>query len=164
MFITPEKKSKTSKVDSKVIWYSSWRRIFQHFNRHNSRPPNVSLEDFFEHFRNLTSDSSSTYISIANYLDTDSPIFESLDTKIRPLEIDACIRKLKKHKCAGKDNLINEYFSEFSDIILPILVDFLTKYSIQEYFQRHGRKQLLYLSKKRKYERSRELQRNQHHQ
>ena len=66
-----------------------------------------------------------------------------------PLEIDACIRKLKNHKCAGEDNLINEYFSEFSEIILPILVHFLTKYSIQEYFQRHGRKQLLYLSTKK---------------
>ena len=58
------------------------------------------------------------------YLDTDSPIFESLDTKITSLEIDDCIRKLKNHKCAGKDRLINENFSEFSDIILPILVDF----------------------------------------
>ena len=118
MFITPEKNSKTSKIDSKVIWYSSWRRIFQHFNRHNSRPPNVSLEYFFEHFRNLTSDSSSTYISIANYLDTDSPIFESLDTKIRPLEIDACIRKLKKHKCAGKDNLIKVFRFQRKTLLL----------------------------------------------
>ena len=70
------------------------KQFFKNFNRHNSRPPNVSLQDFFKHFRNLASDSSSTYISIANYLDTDSPIFDSLDTKITSLEIDACIRKL----------------------------------------------------------------------
>ena len=103
------------------------KHFFKNFNRHNSRLPNVSLQEFFEHFRNLASDSSSTFISIANFLDTDNPIFESLETKITPLEIDACIRKLKNHKCAGEDNLINEYFSEFSEIILPILVHFLNK-------------------------------------
>ena len=44
------------------------------------------------------------------------------------LNVDSsCTKKLKNHKCARKDNLINEYFSEFSDIILPILVDFFNK-------------------------------------
>ena len=122
------------------------KQFFKNFNRHNSRPPNVSLEDFFEHFRNLASDSSSTYISIANFLDTDNPIFESFGNQ-NYASRDR--RKLKNNKCAGEDNLINENLSEFSEIILPILVHFLTKYSIQEYFQRHGRKQLLYLSTKK---------------
>ena len=124
------------------------KQFFKNFNRHNSRPPYVSLEDFFEHFRNLASDSSSTYtcISIANYLDTDNPLFKSFGNQIYASRDR---RKLKNHKCAGEDNLINEYFSEFSEIILPILVHFLTKYSIQEYFQRHGRKQLLYFSTKK---------------
>ena len=96
--------------DIKPIWYSSWRRIiqnnFQHFNRHKFRPP----DDSFEHFRNLTSDPSSTYISIANYGGYRKPNIWTLNTKITPHEIDVCIHKLKYYKNAGKDNLINEYF------------------------------------------------------
>jgi hypothetical protein len=49
------------------------------------------------------------------------------DTEINPKEIEACIRKLKSNKIPGSDCLINEYFSEFSDLLIPILVPLFNK-------------------------------------
>jgi hypothetical protein len=98
--------------------------FFKYFNNRNTGKSKLTLP---EYFRNLAKDSPAIYISIANFMDTDHPVFELLDTEITPKEIEACIRKLKSNKSPGIDCLINEYFSEFSDLLIPILLPLFDK-------------------------------------
>lgn len=50
------------------------------------------------------------------------PIFEELDCPITEKEIVDAIKRLKKEKSHGTDLLINEYFIEFKDYLVPIIL------------------------------------------
>lgn len=60
-------------------------------------------------------------------MDTDCPLFESLEKEITTKKSEVCIHKLNTNKSAGNDQLINEYFSEYCHLILPILVRLFNK-------------------------------------
>ena len=49
------------------------------------------------------------------------PIFEELDRIITNDEIISAIIKLKRCKSHGIDGLLNEYFIEYQDLLLPML-------------------------------------------
>lgn len=49
-------------------------------------------------------------IIFANYIDSDSPMFEWFNTDITAKEIETSIRKLKTNESPGNDQLINGYF------------------------------------------------------
>lgn len=60
-----------------------------------------------------------------NVIENDSTegncIFEELDREISIDEIKKAIDNLKRGKSHGEDGILNEYFIEFQDYLLPIL-------------------------------------------
>ena len=91
----------------------------------------ISLDQFFEHFRNLaSSDDQNGDEEVEDYLrafdnnegqNGGGPTFESLDEQISHEEIKRCIKQLSRNKSPGKDNLLNEYFMESIDLLIEPL-------------------------------------------
>lgn len=95
------------------------KQFFAKFKRKSNFKSNVQLSEFFDHFK-LTSQSN---VAIDNDISNDAEdcIFEELDKDIDVEEIKVVIKKLKKGKSHGDDCLLNEYFIEFEEYLLPIL-------------------------------------------
>ena len=136
------KNRKTIIRDSKAIWYNSWRRIIQ--NSFLSISTGKTFDILTFHLKTFLSLDTKNYITRDRFLYTQT---------------------IKPQMCR-KGNLINEYFSEFSDIILPILVYFLNKILDSGILPCSAMVESNYYTspQKRKYQRSREQQRNQYHQ
>ena len=49
-------------------------------------------------------------------------VFEELDREITEAEITTAIKNLKRKKSHGVDGLLNEYFIEFKDFLMPTLL------------------------------------------
>ena len=91
----------------------------------------ISLDQFFEHFRDLTSskdqnDDEELKIFLGDFdnnqgLTWGGSTFESLDENISHEEIKRCIKQLSRNKSPGKDNLLNEYFMESIELLIELL-------------------------------------------
>ena len=91
----------------------------------------ISLDQFFEHFRDLSSSNDQNGDEeVEDFLrDFDNnqgqngggSTFESLDENISHEEIKRCIKQLSRNKSPGKDNLLNEYFIESIDLLIEPL-------------------------------------------
>ncbi|CAG2202826.1 unnamed protein product [Mytilus edulis] len=83
---------------------------------------NLKLDDFYEHFKNL---------GLEMNLDTDNAsteesnccVFDELDAEITINEVVKVINLLKRSKSQGLDLLLNEYFIELCDFLLPFIVE-----------------------------------------
>ena len=89
----------------------------------------VPLTELFEHFQCMGSNSvlqkdknDDNYCTQGVFQSTDST-FEELNVCISQDEITKVIKKLKLGKAPGSDELLNSYFTETFDIILPYLCD-----------------------------------------
>eukprot|EP00105_Crassostrea_gigas_P042815 XP_019926963.1 PREDICTED: uncharacterized protein LOC109619995 [Crassostrea gigas] len=96
------------------------KQFFAKFKRKSNFKSNVQLSEFFDHFK-LTSQSNVTIDNDIS-IDAEDCIFEELDKDIDVEEIKVVIKKLKKGKSHGDDCLLNEYFIEFEEYLLPILL------------------------------------------
>ena len=54
-------------------------------------------------------------------MDLNTVVFEELDNHITVVEIESCIKKLKREKSHGEDCILNEYLIECKDMLLPLL-------------------------------------------
>ena len=98
------------------LFYSKFRN--KRF-RHNS----VTLEPFFEHFKNFSSSSNNVADDSDFLYDTDGDcVFEELDKEITETEILKAISNLKRDKSHGIDGILNEYFIEYKTVFIPVLL------------------------------------------
>ena len=78
----------------------------------------ITNDAFFEHFKGLANSKEVIQEIGPN---VDNTVFEELDEEITENEIRHAIKHLKRGKSHGLDNIINEYFIEFSDSLIPLL-------------------------------------------
>ena len=95
------------------------RAFYSRFHKRHKKRPNADPSIFFEHFKELvahaptpSADQSTTFEQTA---------FDELDCEICEKEILDSIHALKRDKAHGTDLLLNEYFIEFQNYILPII-------------------------------------------
>ena len=77
------------------------------------------MESFQKIFQELATFSNNTNTEIP--VDTGHTVFDELDMEITIKEISDAIDHLKRGKSHGLDYVLNEYFIEFKDILLPQL-------------------------------------------
>ena len=79
------------------------------------------MSDFYNHFKNITAETSS---NITDDVEADNQecVYNELDASITQEEVCKILLKLKCNKSPGADNLLNEYFIHFKDILVPLIV------------------------------------------
>ena len=101
--------------------------LFRH--RKAAKGEELSLEEFYNHFRNLANDinivnnEEAEQFCTSNDFNKNDPVFEELDSSITAAEVEKCMNSLKQGKACGTDNLLNEYFLEAGDILLSHITD-----------------------------------------
>lgn len=97
------------------------KQFFAKFKKRSKTNSNISLENFYEHFKSIASTQDDGDIESGNEGLDINCIFEELDKNISIDEIKEAIGNLKPGKSHGEDGILNEYFIEFQDYFLPIL-------------------------------------------
>ena len=95
------------------------RQFFAKFNKRSKSTPKVSLENFYEHFKHITQIEEIGDSNDANV--SGECVFDELDKEICEDEIKSAISNLKQGKSHGEDGILNEYFIEFQEYLLPLL-------------------------------------------
>ena len=98
---------------------SNPKLFFSRFARKKANRVDASLSDLHEHFKSLAGVLNDNIDD--DNSDDNAVIYEELDVDITMKEIENAIQCLKKGKSHGLDGIINEYFIEFKDILLPFL-------------------------------------------
>ena len=110
------------------LWRNSPREFWKFFeNKNFVRHDNVTLEQFYRHFKNLASSELTTedqdieavlqnFDSERNH-NVSTPTFEELDAPVTIEEIERCVKTLSRNKNPGLDELLNEYFIEAIGIL-----------------------------------------------
>ena len=94
----------------------------------------LSLNDFFQYFKDLAGDPNS--LGAGNSLagkDTDC-VYPELDLDFRLAEVLEVIKSLSRNKSAGIDMIINEYFIEFKEMFAPVLLQLFNNMMEAGYF------------------------------
>ena len=97
-------------------------KIFSKSRRKNNSSK-LGLDAFYEHFKNLANDieNGNEHSNSENDCDCECTLFDELDCDITCDEIKECIKKLKRNKACSEDCILNEFFIEFADTLLPCL-------------------------------------------
>jgi hypothetical protein len=71
-----------------------------------------SLSDFYDHFKTMSSAEEEKQSMTEDFCSpsNDSSIYPELNETITAAEVTRIIKRLKKGKSPGVDNLLNEYF------------------------------------------------------
>lgn len=95
--------------------------------RKNTPQNNISENEFFEYFKNLSSETEETTpedvrVFLENFDSEErETTFNSFDDPFSLNEIRAAISNLSSNKTCGSDNIINEYFKNAADILVEPL-------------------------------------------
>ena len=92
--------------------------FYKYFKKKQPKQTMITNDAFFEHFKVLANSKEVIQKIGPNVENT---AFEELDEEITENEIRHAIKHLKRGKSHGLDNIINEYFIEFSDSLIPLL-------------------------------------------
>ena len=79
----------------------------------------ISMDKFFDYFKNLISSDENLHNTEAT--EHGEAVYEELDLPISEHEIEIAIGKLRKDKSCAEDCLINEFFINGKDTLIPIL-------------------------------------------
>ena len=80
---------------------------------------NVSLDQFVEHFSEIGNQAN---VADGDFNNVERAVFDELDECISEAEIVKAIDNLKRNKCCGEDCILNEFFKDCKEIILPYLL------------------------------------------
>ncbi|XP_063447953.1 uncharacterized protein LOC134727502 [Mytilus trossulus] len=80
---------------------------------------NITLEQFEEHFKKLTSNPDIHPQDLSG--ENTGTVFDELDSPFTETELDDGIKKLKRDKSTGYDNMMNEYIIMSKHFIKPVL-------------------------------------------
>lgn len=120
---------------------------FYHFFRQRKKNPiqGPTILNFHDHFKELSTSDSNTYPDQEFTLaETDNSAYPELNGPITTEEVTRVIKRLKKDKSPGMDNLLNEYFIAFGDYLTTYmyLVDLFNIVFSRESFPKNGQKVL----------------------
>ena len=79
----------------------------------------ITNSEFYEHFKNIAAGQTDEDLNIPQTLDLS--IFHELDIPITISEIENAISESKVYNSPGFDNIINEFFKNFSTFFSPLL-------------------------------------------
>ena len=98
--------------------------FYKNFSKSKSKPnTNLTKDDFYTHFRDLAGVGQTDDNSSESEDTTDKPCtYPELDEEFTEEEIMEAIKSSKCNKSPGRDGLLYEYFKEYADIFVPILV------------------------------------------
>jgi hypothetical protein len=126
---------------------SNPKLFYGKFGRSRKFSTKVSGSEFFDHFKSVASTIHSN-MGNSNIEESGEAVYEELDQIISNEEIVYAISNLKRCKSHGIDGLLNEYFIEFQDLLLPVLYklfngiltsgiffEFIVNYSFNTCFQ-----------------------------
>ncbi|VDH98937.1 Hypothetical predicted protein [Mytilus galloprovincialis] len=95
------------------------KRFYKNFKKRKKRiKNNISLDQFEEHFKKLMSKPPEVNVGTS---DTPETVFEELDLPFTEKELDSCIKKLKRDKSTGYDDIMNEYILFGKTLLKPVL-------------------------------------------
>lgn len=77
---------------------------------------NITLQQFEEHFKTLVNNDT----GIVNP-EIDENVFAELDAPFTEIEVERYLRRLKRYKSTGLDNIMNEYLLTGNKILIPVL-------------------------------------------
>ena len=97
------------------------KKFYSHFAKKKSVKANVPIQDFLRHFKSVSGTGASDSTDTGDAPDENDVIFEELDNEITRDEILKAIKGLKRNKSHGSDGILNEYFIECADTLLPLL-------------------------------------------
>ncbi len=83
----------------------------------------ISLDTFYEHFKNLNNEEDN---ELTQY-DIDLDNADSLNAPITTKEVFFNIKKLKNNKSPGNDQIVNEYIKSTQLLLCPLYVKFFNK-------------------------------------
>ncbi|MEW8548531.1 MAG: reverse transcriptase family protein [Candidatus Thiodiazotropha sp.] len=93
-----------------------WRYLNSiNYNKRQKEQP--SLNEFYEHFKNINTNNEADEQLTYEYLNDENLILNSHITKE---EINVCIKNLKSGKSPGEDKILNEYIKSTKHIFLPL--------------------------------------------
>ncbi|XP_063420573.1 uncharacterized protein LOC134705786 [Mytilus trossulus] len=97
--------------------------FYKKFKRKASPKHAVPLKLFHEHFKSLCSSDTDAVLDDSQFNNTDGEcVYEELDREITENDILKAIRNLKRDKSHGVDGILNEYFIEYKDVFMPVLL------------------------------------------
>ncbi|VDI62333.1 Hypothetical predicted protein [Mytilus galloprovincialis] len=102
------------------------KKYYNLFQKKRAKTSDVSLSEFFEHFRNLVTNDGIN-VTVDTPESVSDATYDELDQIITQDEILKCISNLKRGKSHGIDGTFNELFIEFKDILLPFLEEIFNK-------------------------------------
>ena len=91
------------------------------FTTFSDHTPLEFFSECYEHFRSLSGTCEEN--DECNFVLNDNIVYDELESEIYNDEILEAIKKLKTNKAHGEDCLLNEFFIEFKEYILPYLYD-----------------------------------------
>ncbi|VDI10101.1 Hypothetical predicted protein [Mytilus galloprovincialis] len=95
--------------------------FYRKFSSKRKVKPKATGKEFFDHFKRIASEINSEENSRNGNSNNDEiPVYEELDCVITNKEILCAISSLKRSKSHGIDGLLNEYFIEFQDMLMPV--------------------------------------------
>jgi exonuclease III len=97
------------------------KQFYAKFSRRKKRRIDFTLKDGFDHFKSLSESCSADGFQGSDATASNDVVFEELDTEISIDEIQKSISLLKRNKSHGSDGMLNEFFIECTDFLLPIL-------------------------------------------
>ncbi|VDI14278.1 Hypothetical predicted protein [Mytilus galloprovincialis] len=108
------------------------RKFYSLFRKKNQRKCDLNITDFFEYFKELVSSApnSNKRPEVIN----NECVFDELVADITADEIIKAIYELKMDKSHGPDCLLNEFFIEYKDFIIPHLCTIFNAVLISGYF------------------------------
>lgn len=110
--------------------HSKPKDFWKFFRRKNEKGSGtLTVDDFLKYFSSLQNEFQTPVNNEAEEFcseydfDANRCSFEELDKPITTTEVEFIVKKLKRNKACGSDNLLNEYFIECYDILSAHLVD-----------------------------------------
>ena len=101
------------------------KEFFKKFKKKNIVCDKGNFSEFYEHFRSLSGTCEEN--DECNFVLNDNVVYDELESEIYDDEILEAIKKLKRNKAHGEDCLLNEFFIEFKEYILPYLSDMFNR-------------------------------------
>ena len=107
---------------SKTAPKQFWRHINSYRKGKKAATQDVTLEDFAEHFKNLSNNRNAQQSFESGEFENQNIEIEELDRPISLSEIRYAINTLKRGKSPGFDGLISDFFIDAKDFIAPFLL------------------------------------------
>ncbi|KAK3084635.1 hypothetical protein FSP39_016616 [Pinctada imbricata] len=94
------------------------KEFFSRFRKRKSMQTNVNIDDFLKHFKSVCGEGDDLCGNDDSEYDV---IYDELNDEISQEEIIEAIKRLKSNKSHGSDGILNEYFTEYRDLLVPFL-------------------------------------------